>query len=179
MFKLINNFISENKKGVHMFAEAFAVLVFVPILLKILLTYKLSNFDRYAILFFIIGSTIFDVSLFINWYNYEKKDNINRKDMLNKLLRQSARWSLAAYQDNSDLVSVLHANYGAGYLWAIKDTFEDWEIEEILGSAENRRKFESYIVEIQDIATKKATSTCPEFIGETIPYLSKIAGDTE
>ena len=40
---------------------------------------------------------------------------------IQKLTRQAARWSTAAAQDDSPLIAVLHANYGAGYLWALKD----------------------------------------------------------
>ena len=32
------------------------------------------------------------------------------------MVRQAARWSTAADQDESPMIAVLHANYGAGYL---------------------------------------------------------------
>ena len=37
------------------------------------------------------------------------------------LYRQSARWAVASDQDDNDIIRLLHANYAAGYLWAIKD----------------------------------------------------------
>ena len=40
---------------------------------------------------------------------------------INTLIRQAARWSVAAQQDESPIIALLHANYGAGYLWALKD----------------------------------------------------------
>ena len=40
---------------------------------------------------------------------------------INTLLRQTARWATAAKQDENPLIAVLHSNYGAGYLWALKD----------------------------------------------------------
>lgn len=41
--------------------------------------------------------------------------------MAQKLIRQVARWSTAGKQDKNSMIAVLHANYGAGYLWALKD----------------------------------------------------------
>ena len=49
-------------------------------------------------------------------------------NIIKTLVRQSARWSTAAQQDNNAMISVLHANYGAGYLWALKDIATDQEI---------------------------------------------------
>ena len=95
---------------------------------------------------------------------------------LKKLLRQSSRWSLAAKQDKTPLIAVLHANYGAAYLWAIKDIFSEKEIEDILGSKEMRLKFEKEIISIQDKVTKEAIKQCPNFSGQ-IGILSKMAGE--
>ena len=50
-----------------------------------------------------------------------------------KLTRQAARWSVAALQDENPIISILHANYGAGYLWAIKDIVTTDKFNEITG----------------------------------------------
>ena len=49
------------------------------------------------------------------------------------LTRQAARWSVASTQDESPMVAVLHANYGAGYLWALKDIATDQQISSATG----------------------------------------------
>ena len=37
------------------------------------------------------------------------------------LVRQASRWSVAAQQDKSPMIALLHANYGVGYLWALQE----------------------------------------------------------
>ena len=49
------------------------------------------------------------------------------------LARQAARWSTAAKQDENPLIAVLHANYGAGYLWAINDIITSSQFNEMTG----------------------------------------------
>src|SRR5207237_6958 len=56
------------------------------------------------------------------------------KEKVQILTRQAARWSTAASQDNNPLIAVLHANYGAGYLWAIHDNPRRLHICDFLGS---------------------------------------------
>lgn len=77
------------------------------------------------------------------------------------LIRQAARWSIAADQDENAMVAIMHANYGAGYLWALNDIATTSEIENITGI--NYRKFRDEIVRIQDSATKKMIDVCPDY----------------
>jgi hypothetical protein len=92
-----------------------------------------------------------------------------------KLVRQTARWATAAQQDQSPLVALLHANYAAGYLWALKDIATDTEINKVAGI--NLKQFEEHIVNVQDMTTKKVLKACPSFAGEVDLYLSTIAGE--
>ena len=93
------------------------------------------------------------------------------------LLRQSARWALASQQDNSPLIALLHANYGAGYLWALNDIATSQEIERI-GNV-RYLDFIKKIVTIQDKATQKVSKVCPNFIGKVDPQLLKWSGNKE
>ena len=43
------------------------------------------------------------------------------KSSIEKLIRQSARYATAAQRDKSPVIAVLHANYAAAYLYALKD----------------------------------------------------------
>ena len=91
-----------------------------------------------------------------------------------KLIRQAARWSTAAKQDNNSMIAVLHANYGAGYLWALKDIINNDIIEKKTGI--DMMKFESEIVKIQDEATKKMAKLCPKYAPEP-SYLTSLSGE--
>ena len=91
------------------------------------------------------------------------------------LVRQAARWSTAAEQDESLLISVLHANYGAGYLWALKDILPSEKIEKATGV--DLFTFEKQITGVQDKITKQLIKTCPNY-SPPASYLGKIGGET-
>lgn len=107
------------------------------------------------------------------WYN----NNNNESFIIKTLIRGCARWAIASKQDISPLISLLHANYAAGYLWAIKDVFTSEQIKGSTGI--NIVDFQNEITNIQDIATKKATNRCPPFASEIAENinLTRIAGD--
>jgi hypothetical protein len=91
------------------------------------------------------------------------------------LTRQAARWSVASAQDESPMVAVLHANYGAGYLWALKDIATDQQISSATGI--DISKFQKEITNIQDKATVKMIHACPEYGPKGGGYLGTIAGE--
>jgi len=97
------------------------------------------------------------------------------KGNIEKLVRQTARWATAAQQDASPLISMLHANYAAGYLWALKDIATPTEIHKATGV--DLKRFEEHIVNVQDATTKKVIKACPQFKGEVDLYLATIAGE--
>ena len=100
------------------------------------------------------------VAVFIVIYvftNSCKKDDVFEK-AIDTLYRQCARWAVAADQDKSEIIAVLHANYAAGYLWAIKDIVDTEQFKKITG--ENFLDFEKKIVKIQDDATYRLVSIC-------------------
>ncbi|ARF09932.1 hypothetical protein Indivirus_5_55 [Indivirus ILV1] len=99
---------------------------------------------------------------------------IDKENTIKTLIRQAARWSLASTQDESSMISVLHANYGAGYLWAVRDIATDDEIKNTTGV--DILKFRDEITKIQDNATKKMAKLCPNYAPKST-YLSEIAGD--
>lgn len=168
---------SLREKYIHIIFEFLAVTILVPFFIYLLIKYKFELLDKYFLIIIIIVTIIVDGYLFFTWFR-KKEDFINqeKKEMINKLIRQSARWSSAAKNDKNNLIAVLHANYGAGYLWALKDIFTEKEIEEVLGSEEKRKIFEKEIINIQDEMTKKSVSDCPQFSG-AIDFLAKLAGE--
>ncbi len=96
-------------------------------------------------------------------------------EILRVLTRQSARWSIAATQDKSPLIAVLHANYGAGYLWAMKDIATSEQMRQATGI--ELIKFEKEITKIQDATTKRMVQICPKYGRHSNKYLAKIAGE--
>ena len=112
----------------------------------------------------------------INNNNNNKKNNKEKqiKFVAKKLVRQAARWSTAAKQDKNSMIAVLHANYGAGYLWALKDIINTDIIEKNTGI--DMMKFEDEIVKIQDNVTKNMAKLCPKYAPEP-SVLTKIAGE--
>lgn len=95
------------------------------------------------------------------------------ENIIKKLIRQTARWSTASQQDKSPLVGVLHANYGVGYLMALKDIATPAKIKEVTNI--NMQKFESEIINQQDKATLYAAKNCPNYTKHLNLYLAKIA----
>jgi hypothetical protein len=100
-----------------------------------------------------------------------RNQKCDKSDTIKTLVRQAARWSVAAQQDENPMIAVLHANYGAGYLWALKDIATDDEIEKATGI--DVLKFRDEIVKVQDFATRKAVNACPEF-GPATSYLTQL-----
>ena len=166
---------AQQHKYIHMITELLAVIIIVPFLINLLFKYKFKPFDKYFLLLFIIITIIIDGYLFFTWFGTSSKTN-GRKDMIKKTIRQISRWSAASRQDLNVLVAVLHANYGAAYLFNMLELFSQKEIEEVLGSEQKRKDFETEIIKIQDEATKKAITKCPSFAGAD-DFLSKLAGE--
>lgn len=102
-----------------------------------------------------------------------KNQEPNTNTIINTILRGSARWAAASLQDNSPIVAVLHANYAAGYLWALKDSFSDIDIQRATGI--DVVKFQKKIIDVQDKSTQMLVKVCPQFASNIDIYLGKIA----
>ena len=108
--------------------------------------------------------------------NNNMMGNSNILDIsIKKLIRQAARWSTAAKQDNNSLIAVLHANYGAGYLWALKDIASSEQIK--IATNIDISKFEKEITDVQDNATKKMAMLCPKYAPKS-SYLSSLGKES-
>ena len=113
------------------------------------------------------------------YLNFRKKHTLimgfNKKEIIQTLIRQASRWSIASESDKSPLISLLHANYGVGYVSALRQIASDTEIYNSTGI--NIIEFESKITNIQDKATRNVSTICPQFVGELNRDLLKIAGN--
>ena len=97
--------------------------------------------------------------------------------IIKKLIKQTARWSTAAAQDKSPLISVLHANYGMGYLMALKSIATQEQIKKATNI--NMQKFEAEITNQQDKSTLFAAKNCPNFTKHLNTYLARIAKEKD
>lgn len=88
------------------------------------------------------------------------------------LTRQAARWTTASLQDKNSMVAVLHANYGAGYLWALQDVATDEQVK--IATGIDMKKFTQEIIAAQDKATARMATLCPDYAPEP-SYLTSIA----
>ena len=112
--------------------------------------------------------------IFTTYNNKKDEPKISKADIIRKLVRQSARWSTAARQDNSLMVKVLHSCYGAGYLWALKDIASNEEIEKHANI--DMFKFENEITSTMDNAQTQLAITCGKYPPKK-SYLTGIAGE--
>ena len=94
---------------------------------------------------------------------------------IEKLVRQSARYAVAAQQDESPVIAILHANYAAAYFYALKDIASESQIHNATGI--DVKKFKEHITNVQDMVTRKTSEKCPEFVGEVDIYLAQIGGE--
>ncbi len=97
------------------------------------------------------------VYLCIHYYNMSK-DVCDMDEAIRILYRQSARYAYAAEQDKSPIIRVLHANYGAGYLFVLKDIASSSDFKRVMG--EDMLEFEKRVVQIQDKATRELVGVC-------------------
>jgi hypothetical protein len=95
---------------------------------------------------------------------------------IEKLVRQSARYAVAAQQDESPVIAILHANYAAAYFYALKDIASESQIHNATGI--DVKKFKEHVINVQDMVTRKTSEKCPEFVGEVDVYLAQIGGET-
>jgi hypothetical protein len=119
------------------------------------------------------------IGIYIGSYINIKEHQCSKrlKNIINTLIRQSARWSTASGQDKSPIIAVLHANYGVGYLSALKEIVTEEEIKQYSGI--NLQKFSKQIIQQQDKATLYAVKNCKNYAKDLNPYLAKIAKEKD
>jgi len=125
--------------------------------------------------FFLMGCVFvfYLIDIRNNCYLYNNSFKL-LQDKIKILVRQASRWSTAAKQDDNSMIAVLHANYGAGYLWALKDIATDSQISSATGI--DVQKFEREIVETQDKATMNMAKLCPKYAPPST-YLTQLGGE--
>ena len=123
---------------------------------------------EYLFLGIIIGMVIAYIMYQFNTIYCPSIDNITQI-----LLRQSGRWLVASEQDNSPLISLLHAIYGFGYFMALKEI----STENTINKFTNAKLFEKELNETLDINTKKVVNACPQYANNLNTFFAKFAGN--
>jgi hypothetical protein len=95
---------------------------------------------------------------------------------ISKLIRQTARWAVAAEQDINPYISNLHATYALGYLMALREIYPDETIIKL--SNVDIRQLDMQVTQIMDDAVQKLVKVCPEGQPKNkfLAYLSKEGG---
>ena len=92
---------------------------------------------------------------------------------IKSLIQKCASYAVQAQQDTSPVQGMLHANYAAAYLSALKEVSTERQIQQV-GSV-NIRTFEEHILNVQKSVTDKALQAVPELAGKVDLYLQSIA----
>jgi hypothetical protein len=108
-------------------------------------------------------------------YLMMKNKSRNMNSAIEKLVRQSARYAVAAQQDASPVIAILHANYAAAYFYALKEFATDSQIHNATGI--DVKKFKEHVTNVQDMVTRRTSEKCPDFVGEVDIYLAQIGGE--
>jgi len=108
-------------------------------------------------------------------YLMMKNKSRNMNSAIEKLVRQSARYAVAAQQDASPVIAILHANYAAAYFYALKEFATDSQIHNATGI--DVKKFKEHVTNVQDMVTRRTSEKCPDFVGEVDIYLARIGGE--
>lgn len=99
--------------------------------------------------------------------------NFSSLSYIKTLMRQAARYSSAAKQDENPLIALLHANYGAGYLWA---TIDVASVEDIKSIYPEFIKIRKDILDTQDNITKNIVRMYPNLNTQN-DLLATLAGE--
>jgi hypothetical protein len=111
----------------------------------------------FYIIFILSVIYVLSLNLFTTRYSVNKINDIQR---INKLIRQTSRWAVAAEQDTNPYVANLHATYSLGYLMALREIYSDDTIKKLVRV--DVRKLETEVTRIMDDAVKQLSVVCPE-----------------
>jgi hypothetical protein len=106
----------------------------------------------FIIVFFVVLSVLF--------LGYQQTRRSSDKEKIQRLLRQTARWSTAAEQDTNPYIRNLHATYAVGYLLALREIYSDQTILRLTGV--DVRKLETEVNKVMDNAMLEVAKVCPE-----------------
>lgn len=96
-----------------------------------------------------------------------------RADAINTMVTQSARWVLASLSDQNPFIANLHANYGVGYIIALRDWASEAEIKEASGV--DIFELSKTVSNAQRQAAQKLIAACPESLPSEHEFLVELS----
>ena len=137
-------------------------MIFIAIIILIILGLIFSLFFDVVVIIELLLSLIPDFSFLKKDLHHKKSENGKQlfSEKIKTLVRQSARWTIASEQDENPYIAMLHANYGAGYIFALRSIATDAQIK----NATNLDvvKLEREILKVQDNSFVKLARVCPD-----------------
>lgn len=113
------------------------------------------------------------IIIFILLCKINSSDKNKKNEIMNSLGIQSARWTIAALQDNNSFIANLHANYGVAYAMALRSIGTDKEIKKATGI--EIQKLEKSTINAQRKAAQQLFKDCPNIIPKDDLYLSLLS----
>lgn len=95
------------------------------------------------------------------------------RDRVQTLIQKCASYAVQAQQDASPVQGMLHANYAAAYLDALKVVSSERQVQQV--GAVNLGTFQAHVLNVQKSVTDKALQAVPELAGKVDLYLQSIA----
>ncbi len=89
------------------------------------------------------------------------------------LLRQTARWTVAAEQDANPMIALMHANYGVATLDALRQVASDADVIAVTGY--DPRQIHDHVTSVQDWAARRFAQYVPELVPDS--PMAVIAGE--
>jgi hypothetical protein len=102
----------------------------------------------------------FVLIVFTLFFMTRKNSHSSDLEKIQRLLRQTARWSTAAEQDSNPYIRNLHATYAVGYLLALREIYSDETILKLTGV--DPRRLETEVNKVMDNAMLQVAKVCPE-----------------
>lgn len=102
---------------------------------------------------------------FVFYFSKKRVSSVSgepKETIIKRMYRQSARYAIAATQDESEIIALLHANYAMGYFGALRDFADPKDFKEATGHS--IEEFGKRVVQIQDATTRRMIKKCPSLI---------------
>ena len=95
------------------------------------------------------------------------------EEEIRSLARQVARWIVAAEQDAEPSIAVLHANYGVGWLDALRELATPEQVQAAVGIP--FKELRTAALAAQDRAAAQLAGRCPKAVPQH--RLARLAGE--
>lgn len=103
------------------------------------------------VLIFMIVALVFWI-----WYSKSAEPQINYIQIIvKKLMKNAIKWTAMAKQDSEPLMALVHANYGAAYIYSLRDSIG---VKQIVNYFPDFEQYEKEIMDTQDLAAKIFTN---------------------